>query len=109
MPAVPAAAAVSGAEGVTSGAPSAASISDCVKPDAAAAALAIDISVAAGAASEGGVSAGVASDDARLEGAGASANAGEKEYAGEEGQHARMLPAVQATLPEPVVQAEVGS
>lgn len=39
-------------------------------------------------------------------GGGGSVRAGKEEYAG---QQARMLPAVQATLPEPVVQVEVGS
>ena len=39
-------------------------------------------------------------------GGGGSVSAGKEVYAG---QQARMLPAVQATLPEPVVQVEVGS
>ena len=35
--------------------------------------------------------------------------AGKEEYEGEDGQQARKLPALQATLPEPVVQVEVRS
>ena len=42
-------------------------------------------------------------------GGGGCVTAGKEEYAGEDGQQARKLPAVQATLPEPVVQMEVGS
>ena len=38
-----------------------------------------------------------------------SVKAGKEEGEGEDGQQARKLPAVQATLPEPVVQVEVGS
>lgn len=48
-------------------------------------------------------------DGVGAEVAGCSAGAGSAVVAGVDGQHARKLPAVQAMLPEPVVQVEVGS
>lgn len=133
-------AAASVGDGVAGVNPKAALILDCVRPDAAAAALANDTSVGEGVASIGGgcmatagvivamlaaTSAGEASAvgavggvvgrgagagaESGLAGAGTSARAGAGVFEGEDGQHARKLPAVQAMLPEPVVQMEVGS